>query len=135
MIGFGLFVRYAISTVYEGFQHVDYGPTYFPGILEVICYILGGLIIVFDFIGLEPETKIEGNKEGMFRVLLLVVATIGYVLAMGKFGYLIPSIVFFGVAQLIYKEKNWIKLVILTVVFPVFVLVLFQYVLGVLLPR
>jgi len=112
----------------------NYGPAFFPTILFWAMLACGVLMIITDLLTKEKDHRFVGDKQGMLRVLLLAVLICLYIFALPRLGYLISSIIAFGLAMLLYGMRKPVPFIILTIVFPTACYCFFTFLLKVHLP-
>jgi putative tricarboxylic transport membrane protein len=132
-------------------------PKVFPMGLSVIMLGLGAALVIQQYLaaiqkaksGASPvagkqsaakakaNTKEKGKLEDHTKKIILTVANgVLYALLFSPIGYVLSTIVFLGLELLLFNgSKRWKMILTVSLVFSIFVYVLFSSVLGVYLPR
>lgn len=140
----GLFLFFIYSFIYIGNVETDANP----GILDAVEYprILLGLLIVllaFNMINIykkrkDGETfKIDFDIKGIFKSKLVagIIILFFYVLALDYIGFIPGSLIFFLFYSRLLGEKSIPKLLISAVVSVGVLYIIFNGLLGIMLPR
>lgn len=128
-------------------------PKVFPLGLSIIMLGLGAALVVQQYLavlqkaksGASPATgkqpaakaKEKGKLEDHTKKIILTVANgVMYALLFSPIGYVLSTIIFLGLELLLFSGlKRWKMILTVSLVFSIFVYVLFSTVLGVYLPR
>jgi len=107
-------------------------PRLFPQIFCVLISIVGVVLIVNSTVFHREDYKtVDVKLQGMKLIYYVVLAA--YVVCMGKFGFLIPSVVFAVVTLLFYRCRKPLYYAV-AVCFAVALYLVFTHVLGVHFP-
>ncbi|EMY34858.1 hypothetical protein D477_007449 [Arthrobacter crystallopoietes BAB-32] len=111
------------------------GPAVFPTLLGVLL-VLGGVAVAIGGLRLRPaRAKAEPAQNGGWRLWVTVAIFGAYVIAFIPVGYLLSTVAFLmGVASY-FSPHKWKSNLIFAIVFPLIVLVVFEYLLRVPLPE
>lgn len=113
-------------------SNVATNPRLFPQIFCVMIGIVGIILIITSTVFHKEDVKtVDVKLQGMKLIYYVILAA--YVVCMGKFGFLIPTIVFAVVSLLFCRCKKPLYYAI-TVVFAVVLYLVFTRVLGVHFP-
>lgn len=109
----------------------------FPKFVSVCLGALGAALSIRAMLRIKRGQKDTPKlkKEELISAGLLVVAFFLYTLLVRPLGYLIATPLFFFIFMLIYGERKWIRMTIVSVVFSVAVFFLFEKVFYILLPH
>lgn len=146
LILFGV-ITFVTSFQYSGKAEMsdDPGPSFLPMLCSGAITILA---IVFLFTCIlnkaptytkkeERESEVVENKHDLYRLLITVALLLLYVLTFTRLGFLISSILYLFLQQLVFSEKGsvkWARILIISVILPLFCQILFVNVLNYMLP-
>lgn len=127
-------IFYSITTLGLGsIKHP--GPGFFP-------FICGLCLVVFSTIWLlatrkekDEETKPFWGKGEWIRPLMAVLITSLYGALMDTLGYILVTLLFLVIWQVMIEREKWLKTAIIAVVGTIVMYILFQYLLAVPLPE
>ncbi len=141
MLFSGWMLAYAIPH-YTGVG-MGYGmePKTLPNVVTVIILALSVLQTITSARNLIQNKKknIKDNEEGVTRSLsffaLMLAGLMGLTVVLMKYvGFLAAGVIFMVLIQLICRQRNWMKLVLLAVGTPLFLKLTFWYGMGIYLP-
>ncbi len=115
-------------------------PKIFPLMLGVLLIILSLSLLIKELISLR-EKKSSGDAEPFYRepgfkkILLTCGFSVMYALLFDRLGYVLSTILFLELELMLFNSlKNWKINTIVSVVFSLFIYIVFSKVLGVYLP-
>jgi putative tricarboxylic transport membrane protein len=116
-------------------------PRVFPQFVAVCTMLCSGLLIIKSFRGFagpgtgEQEKKVE--RDSVFAVRFSALSAVGllYVLLIDKIGYLIATPLLIAGTMLIFNEKRWYRVLLVSVITTLVLYTLFRNVFRVPLPR
>jgi putative tricarboxylic transport membrane protein len=116
------------------------GPRFFPYVVGAAMVTVGICLAVAVLRGdrAEPEAgeDVDADASTDWRTLaVLVTGLVGYILILEPVGYLLSTVVFFGVVAWGLGSRNYRALLLLSVVVPLITYLLFTRALGVYLPN
>ena len=114
------------------------GPGDYPQAVLRILFILGILLAGHAYYQLKkmPENKVSHYEKGELRqIFLLVLCVALYIKLVAYFGFILLTAPFIFLMMLIFGLREWIRMVIISVVSTAVIYVLFNNFLLVLLPR
>ncbi len=130
-------------------------PKVFPLGLSVIMLGLGAALVIQQYlaalqkaksgasptVGKQPAAKAKAKEKGRLedhtkKIILTVANGVLYALLFSPIGYVLSTIIFLGLELLLFSGlKRWKMILTVSLVFSIFVYVLFSTALGVYLPR
>jgi putative tricarboxylic transport membrane protein len=108
------------------------GPAVFPLALSSLLFIIG-LITIFPG---KKKTTADGNRDAanLAKPLAIILLTLGFIMVMGRLGYLLSSFVYlFGLFSLVSRYR-WFYSAILSVILAAGTWYFFGKILGIFLP-
>lgn len=118
-----------------------FAPSFFPRIIIALMMVLAICLLIKSFLKKEKDSvslvTIKTYISKHFRVLLILFLFLLYVIFLNIVGFLICSIVFLFISTIIlrpFQKKYMTTNIILSVAFPVIVLLVFEQVLHIYLP-
>ncbi|WP_069870234.1 tripartite tricarboxylate transporter TctB family protein [Fusibacter sp. 3D3] len=112
------------------------GPSYFPIILSLGLFALCIILIIQSLVS-KTEDKTESidlKSPGIMRSFASFLATIVYVSLLQILGFMISSVLYLFFLMLLLKNKEYVKMSIISVVVSVAVYFIFKSVLHITLP-
>jgi putative tricarboxylic transport membrane protein len=114
---------------------VNIGPGAFPLIISILIIIVATMIIVTTLLKKEKDHKNQYVTIVRFKN---IAASIGiiilYTFSIPYLGFYLATAIYFPVMLYLASESNWKTIIFVTVVFELFSFVIFEKILGVLLP-
>ena len=118
------------------------GPAFFPWVILACLALLSIALFIQGIRGLKSQDKAGSakssadNTEGQWqKPLMMILAFAAYLLALFKLGFVIPSVIFFGVLMWLYGSRKLPFIALFSLSVPIALFVVFSYGFQVLLPR
>ena len=129
LIAFGVLGWYETSTWNVPASSGSLAPNTYPRILFTAIMFFGAVILVRTLVKTILQKQASGNLEQVIDIHLLnVVGTIVlfmlYILALSTFGFLFTTPFFLFFSMLLFGERNWLRMAVISIV-GAFVLYLF----------
>lgn len=111
-------------------------PSFFPRTFSLLMAILGALLFIEGWRGKDkPNQKVYSvSKQGLKLVIITFAILIAYVLLLYRLPYIAVTIPVLAVLIYIYGQRNWIKLIGVSVGLPIVIYFSFTYLLRLMLP-
>ena len=115
-------------------------PRVFPQFVAVCTMICAGVLLIRNVRALsEPKASVQEKKERdpVFLIRFCSLGALGllYVLFVDKIGYLFASPLLIAGTMLVFNEKRWYRVVLVSVLTTLVLYILFRMVFRVPLPR
>lgn len=125
-------------------------PKVFPLSLGILIIILGIILMIQQIVKIKQSSTGQnvlepapgGDKKKFVledhsrQIIFTVLNGIVYALLFPEIGYVLSTIIFLGVELLLFNgKKKWKTVLIVSVIFSLFIYILFSKLLGVYLPR
>ncbi len=112
------------------------GPGTFPVGLTIIIVFFSGILIVKEVIRISKGTAnaLKITKNDLIRVVSIIVSSIIYIELLPVVGYLAATIGFTALALWIFGFRKKLPFAVITIVFPLAILVIFKEFLNIPLP-
>ncbi len=109
----------------------------FPKFVAICLGIMGIILAIKSFYGMKKNEKdVKKYKpEELLNVALLVASFALYLILIRYLGYLITTPVFFFIFMLIYGERKWLRMGIISISFTVIAFFLFEKIFYIILPH
>ena len=146
LILFGL-ITFITSMQYTGKAEMsdDPGPSFLPMLCSGAITILAVIFLITcirnkkpDYVKVEEkESEVIEGKHDLYRLLITIALLLLYVLTFTRLGFLVSSILYLILQQLVFSEKGsvkWVRILIISIVLPLFCQLLFVNVLNYMLP-
>jgi putative tricarboxylic transport membrane protein len=135
VFGLGMLVvssRLPFSTNVTNFA----GPGTFPVGLTFIIVFFSGILLIKEIFKIKNGTAkyIKIEKRDVIRVLSIIVSSIIYIELLPVVGYLIATIGFTALALWIFGFRQKVPFVVITIVFPIVIMLIFKEFLNIPLP-
>lgn len=135
LIAFSLFYGYLTLQLPDRVVMGEPGSALFPGILTVLLLLLSGLLIVQDVRGKAlPRTFDIKITPGVRKAIIMFVLTFFYQLLMPYIGFIVSSILFFGVIMWLGGDHRRIPIVAYSVGLTLLLWVFFKEIFQIPLP-
>ena len=149
---FGIVIFIASFSIETVVHSIAIGPDFMPKLLGVLFVILGASMLPKALRAqkekgvttAEPEKTVPikslSKKEFVLKYMHYViwVWTLVYALSMKKVGFLFSSIIYLFVSMFLLtireKKRNWLVIIIISIVLPTFVYILFRQKFFLMLP-
>ncbi|WP_059104358.1 tripartite tricarboxylate transporter TctB family protein [Shouchella shacheensis] len=112
----------------------DVGPATFPLIASGLCTAFSLIFIVQALVARKKDNEKKIIVNGPKKVILSITAFLLYIALIPIISFYVSTLVFLPLLLLITKERNWIKIGLITAGFLLFSFVGFELILGVPLP-
>ncbi|MCI7742410.1 MAG: tripartite tricarboxylate transporter TctB family protein [Clostridiales bacterium] len=109
--------------------------SFFPTIVSVLAIIMS-LIMLIEAI-VKPDVRdplTAQEKKGYLRGLLTILDCLAYLLLFKPLGYILSSILAYFALMVIFGNRRWVLMVIMSIVLPVALYLAFYYLLQTNLP-
>jgi len=104
-VALGIFIFWGAALLPRGVLSYALDPALFPRIVAFGLVILGGLLFFQGLKKRKHEEKSSVNLPSAFRLLLLIAATVVYLLLWGRGSFLVNTLVYLFFIQYIMKLK------------------------------
>lgn len=109
--------------------------SFFPTIVSIIAIAMSVIMLIAAIIKPERSEPLdEQQKRGLIRGILAILNCILYVLIFKPVGYIISSIICLFFMMLIFGNRKWVTMMIISIVFPILLYLCFFYLLQTNLP-
>jgi hypothetical protein len=117
------------------------GPSGLPNILAISIIMLGLIHLIGSIItkirlgkSISENIKPVEIKRKNFRVYVLLLISFMYISLLPILGYLITTIIWLGGLMWLFGERRWLNISVISILFTVFLYLIFSKVLRVFLP-
>ncbi len=120
LIAFGAWGWYETSSWNVPVSSGRLAPTTYPRILFTAILFFGGVILVRTLVKTLLQKQASGELEQLVDIHLLhvagtVVLFVLYILALRAFGFLLPTPIFLFLSMLLFGERKWPRMVLISV--------------------
>ena len=109
-------------------------PAFFPRVVLLVIFALSMGVIARVVLG-HSLFEVDLTWKGVLRMGVMFTSMLVYILVFKRLGFLVSTALLILFQSWYYGERNWIKLALLTVIFPPLIYILFIRVFHILLPR
>lgn len=148
-VGIALGIAYTILTLNLPAAAIGrpHAPKAFPLALGILMTLLSVALLVQQIMKVRAEGAADGSHKeqprGFFpleqhtkQILITVVNGVFYGILFSRIGYVLSTLVFLGIELFLFNgRKKWKTVLIVSLIFSLFIYVLFNKLLGVYLPR
>ncbi len=114
-VGLSLFVYFSSSAFEKGGVSLSENPALYPKILAGVVFCFGLILIVQAVLkggGGEKKPSAYADREGLGRVLVILLLLCGYILGIHLTGFILPTLLFTGFVPLISGAKKRTSLLV-----------------------
>lgn len=135
LIVFSIFGYLTANQFSNGEEAASFGPAFFPKLILVLLAILSLSLCIKGILNLKKDnSKIHFNMNKIGRVVLYIVLLIVYINLFFITGFIISTIFFLIVSQYLFGMRNWIKLIAIAIIVPIFLYYFFTGLFNIPLP-
>ena len=121
-------------------QTLALSPRVFPRVVSVCLFILAAILCVQGILGMQKASgqtpsPVSLNKTFLLRFFLMIIVAFLYIKVLPITGYLIATPPLVAGAMLLFGEKRWGWIIVVSLVTSATLLVIFRMVFKVPLPR
>jgi len=121
-------------------QTVALSPKVFPQFVSACLFILSLVLLIQGITGVKKESeqkkvKLALNKAFIIRLLLMTFLAFFYTRILTTVGYVVATPPFVASSMLLFNEKRWFMIVIVSIVATALLYILFRIVFKIPLPR
>ena len=111
------------------------GPAFFPTIIVAAVMVLSAAMVIAGVKGEHTARAADPSRDRSREPILAIGAFLIYLAALPHIGFILCSIPFFGVLMYLYGSRNWIMMIIVSVVLPLVLYTIFRHGFQIVLPR
>ncbi len=140
-IGVGIFLMalcvmvFVATEPYRAKSVFIYGPHFFPRLLGICLFILGGVLIWNAYIGKVLEQKDRIDPKGFIRMSIALGMSVIYVVLMSILGFAMSTFLFLLTMQTFFHYRSVVLRLIISVFITAIVYMIFHYILIIPLPE
>lgn len=109
--------------------------SFFPTIVSILAIAMSLIMLITAIIKPDISDPLdEQQKKGLLRGLLAILNCLLYTLIFKPVGYIISSIVCLFIMMLIFGNRRWVPMIIISIVLPILLYLGFFYLLQTNLP-
>lgn len=121
-------------------QTVALSPKVFPQFVSACLFILSLVLLIQGITGVKKESeqkkvKLALNNIFLLKMLTMIILAFFYIRALPLTGYKIATPLFLASSMLLFNEKRWFMIVIVSIVATALLYILFRIVFKIPLPR
>jgi len=121
-------------------QTVALSPKVFPQFVSVCLFILSLVLLIQGVTGVKKESeqkkvKLALNNIFLLKMLTMIILAFFYVQILPLTGYIVATPFFLAGSMLLFNEKRWFMIVIVSIVATALLYILFRIVFKIPLPR
>ena len=121
-------------------QTVALSPKVFPQFVSVCLFILSLVLLIQGVTGVKKESeqkkvKLALNNIFLLKMLTMIILAFFYIRVLPLTGYKIATPLFLAGSMLLFNEKRWFMIVIVSIVATALLYILFRIVFKIPLPR
>src|SRR5699024_2666321 len=112
-----------------------YGPDLFPKLISIIIGILGLYLLISSVINLKNYKNIlDINHNLVFKIIIFIIVITASFYLFSLVGFIISSVLFLVVAQLIFGVKNYLAITLVSIFVPLALYLFFTQVFNIPIP-
>lgn len=127
-----------IACTYPGLER-DYllvSARFFPRTVSIIMVVSSVWLLIDAILKPKKRDPLDAEeKVGYRRGVLAMICALGYVLTFKVLGYIVASIIVLFLMMLIFGNRKWVQMIIISIVFPIILYFAFKYGLKTPLPE
>jgi len=121
-------------------QTVALSPKVFPQFVSACLFILSLVLLIQGITGVKKESeqkkvKLVLNNIFLLKMLTMIILAFFYIRILPLTGYIIATPLFLASSMLLFNEKRWFMIVIVSIVATALLYILFRIVFKIPLPR
>jgi len=121
-------------------QTVALSPKVFPQFVSACLFILSLVLLIQGITGVKKESeqkkvKLALNNIFLLKMLTMIILAFFYIRVLPLTGYKIATPLFLASSMLLFNEKRWFMIVIVSIVATALLYILFRIVFKIPLPR
>ena len=121
-------------------QTVALSPKVFPQFVSACLFILSLVLLIQGITGVKKESeqkkvKLALNNIFLLKMLTMIILAFFYIRILPLTGYIIATPLFLASSMLLFNEKRWFMIVIVSIVATALLYILFRIVFKIPLPR
>ena len=121
-------------------QTVALSPKVFPQFVSACLFILSLVLLIQGITGVKKESeqkkvKLVLNNIFILKMLTMIILAFFYIRILPLTGYIIATPLFLASSMLLFNEKRWFMIVIVSIVATALLYILFRIVFKIPLPR
>ncbi|WP_281974629.1 tripartite tricarboxylate transporter TctB family protein [Halobacillus litoralis] len=113
-------------------NEVNIGPAAFPKVISILIILFSLAITIKSFLDKKSDDEIKINR--FKSILMFIGGILLFGLTIPYLGFYISAAIYFPILLFLASERNWKRIVLVTVVFELFAFGVFGNLLGVPLP-
>ena len=114
--------------------YMNISASFFPTMVSIIMVLLSVVMLIKAFTKPEICEISPAQQKAYLRGLLAIVVSLVYVLIFKPVGYILSSIVCLFAMMLVFGNRKWVPMAIISVALPILLYMVFYYVLKTNLP-
>ncbi|MDY4067098.1 tripartite tricarboxylate transporter TctB family protein [Bullifex sp.] len=136
--GIALLAFSVIGVIYSIVSHFGFkvewklSPYLFPLFISLMLFVLSISLLLSGLKGMDEKKSEKGDKK---TFLLFLAECAIYLVVLRYLGFLISTMILLGAIVRLLGEKNWVKVILISVVTSLIIYFLFGVYLGVMLPK
>ena len=136
--GIALLAFSVIGVIYSIVSHFGFkvewklSPYLFPLFISLMLFVLSISLLLSGLKGMDEKKSEKGDKK---TFLLFLAECAIYLVDLRYIGFLISTMILLGAIVRLLGEKNWVKVILISVVTSLIIYFLFGVYLGVMLPK
>ena len=136
--GIALLAFSVIGVIYSIVSHFGFkvewklSPYLFPLFISLMLFVLSISLLLSGLKGMDEKKSEKGDKK---TFLLFLSECAIYLVVLRYLGFLISTMILLGAIVRLLGEKNWVKVILISVVTSLIIYFLFGVYLGVMLPK
>lgn len=115
-------------------DYMAVSAAFFPTIVSAIMVAVSLIMLLFAFIKPDIVEISDATKRAYIRGLLAILICVIYVAIFKPVGYIVSSVLAVFAMMLVFGNRKWKQMIIISVVFPVLLYLAFYYGLSTNLP-
>lgn len=120
-------------------KHIEgYGisPQTFPKLMAVLLFVFSVIYTIQSCMNKEQETSYShSSREQFIRFIVTILITVIYIMCIGKFGYIVSTIIALGAYLYMFGVRDWKITVPIMIITPIMIKIFFTCFLNMVLPR
>jgi putative tricarboxylic transport membrane protein len=109
-------------------------PIFFPRIILFLLFCLSLIVIIKSLFG-QAKFRFDLTWSGLQRMALVTLFMVGYMLIFKSVGFVLATALFLLAMTLFYGSRSWPKILAVCIIFPPIILVIFNKLFHVFLPK
>lgn len=122
---------HTLSWPYVSATGVD--PSFWPGLLFGLTLAVALWMLIVQLLSRDAGAE-KQDDFNLKKSLPTILWTGLYVFAFQRFGFVIPTMIFLAVEMILFGERRWTVIMIISAILPILMFFLFTRVFGIFLP-